>query len=225
MTSTDIINSNTLLLNDGLQSSNVSTSKVHNMDIVAYTSTIVCVIIITEHTKLGAFTNSSLSDIRHQIVRYAIGILTNSTALVSTYRIEIAKQYNIPLIVCLLNIHEHLFKHRLGLSIRIGAVTLGALLGNGNDGRITINSSTRRENHILTAILTHNITEHECTIHVVLVVLKRLGTTFTHRLKTSKVDTSIKLVLIKHFLQTLTVTDVDLVEGNLLTDNLSYALQ
>ena len=74
MTSTDVVDSNTLVFNDSLQCCYVSTSKVNYVDVVANTCTIVSIIIITEYTEFSTLTYGSLSDVRHQVVRNTIRV-------------------------------------------------------------------------------------------------------------------------------------------------------
>ena len=58
MACTDIVDSDTLVFIDSLQSSYVSTGKVNYVDIVAYTCTIVSVVVITEYTEFSTLTYS-----------------------------------------------------------------------------------------------------------------------------------------------------------------------
>ena len=62
MTCTDVVDGDTLLLNDCLQGCYVSASEVYYVDVVTYASAIVCVIVVTEHTELSTLTYCSLSD-------------------------------------------------------------------------------------------------------------------------------------------------------------------
>ena len=115
--------------------------QIANVDVITNTSTIRSIIVIAEYTQLLSLAYSHLRDIRHQIVWNAIRILTNLTTLMRTDRIEISQQNYIPILICLLHIHQHLLQHRLGLTVWIGTMALRTFLGDRNDGRITINSS------------------------------------------------------------------------------------
>ena len=141
MTCTDVVDSDTLVGNDSLESSYVSASEVYYVDVVAYASTIVCVVVVAEYAELSTLTYSSLCDVRHEVVGDTIGVLADSTALVSTDGVEVAEQYDVPLIVGLLYVHEYLLEHRLGLSVGVGAVTFGALLSDGDDSGVTVYGS------------------------------------------------------------------------------------
>ena len=57
------------------------------------------VIIITENRETLSLARSYLSDIWEEIVGYTLGILSNSSALVSTDRIKISENSNAPRIV------------------------------------------------------------------------------------------------------------------------------
>ena len=140
MTSAEIVNGKSALLFDCLKSSYVTRGEVADVDIVAHTGAVRSVIIIAEYAELLALSYSHLSDIRHQIVRNTVRIFTDSARWVSADRIEIAQEHHIPFRVSLLHVHHHLFEHRLGLTVRVGALTFRTLLSDRNNGRITIYS-------------------------------------------------------------------------------------
>ena len=225
MTGTYIVNGDTLLGNDSLQCCYVSACQVNNVDIVAYASTVVCVVVVTEYAQFSTLAYGCLCDVGHQVVGDTVGILADGTALVSTDGVEVAEQNDVPFVVGLLYVHQNLLKHRLGLSVGVGAMALGALLGDGDDSGITVNGSAGRENHVLATVLAHYVNQNESTVHVVLIVLQRLCAALANSLETGKVDTCVELVLVEYLLQTFAVADVHLVEGNLLADNLCNALQ
>ena len=120
----------------------MSTCKVNYVDVVAYTSTVVCVVVVTENTELGTLAHSCLCDVRHKVVRNTIRVLADSTALVCTDWVEVTQENDVPLVVGLLYVHENLLEHRLCLAVRVSAVALWTLLCDRNDSRVAINSRT-----------------------------------------------------------------------------------
>ena len=68
------------------------------MDIIAAAGAVRCRVIVTENREMIASADSNLRDIRHQIVRNTLRILTDASALVCAYRIKIveAGSHSIP---------------------------------------------------------------------------------------------------------------------------------
>ena len=56
--------------------------------------------------------------------------------------IEVSEQDHVPLIISLLDVGQDLLEHGLGPAVRIGALSLGALLGDGNKCRISVHGGT-----------------------------------------------------------------------------------
>ena len=75
----------------------MASCQIYYMDVIAHTGTVRRIIIVAEHAKLLKLAHSYLSDVRKQIVRNALRILADESGLVRTNRIEITKQYDIPL--------------------------------------------------------------------------------------------------------------------------------
>ena len=91
MTCTDVIDSESGFACDSLQCSDVRRSKVHDVDIVAYTCSVVGRIIVPEDTESLAFTDSHLGDIGHEVIGYAIRVLAYSAGRVCANRIEVTQ--------------------------------------------------------------------------------------------------------------------------------------
>ncbi len=115
--------------------------KVNHMDVITNSGTVRCVVIISVDMELFQLADCNLRNIRHQIVRYAIGILTHGAGFVRADRIKIAQKNHIPRRIRKLNIPQNLLQHRFGPAIRIGALSLRALLRNRYKGRISVNRS------------------------------------------------------------------------------------
>ena len=111
MAGTDVVDGDTLLLDNSLQSCYVSTGEVYHVDVVTYASAVVSVVVVTEHTELCTLTNGCLCDVGHEVVGDTIGVLTDGTALVCTDGVEVTEQHDVPLVVGLLDIHQYLLEH------------------------------------------------------------------------------------------------------------------
>ena len=75
----------------------MASCKINNVDVVTDTSSIRCVIVISEDVDALKLSNCNLSNIWKQVVRNTLWILTDQAALMSTDWIEVAKQDYIPL--------------------------------------------------------------------------------------------------------------------------------
>lgn len=157
MTSAKVVDGQAFVTLDGFECTHMTISKVYHMDIVSYTSTVMGIVVVAEHAKFLADADGGLSNIGHQVVGDSVRILADETALVDSDWIEVAKQHHVPLWISLLNIHQYLLKHRLGPSVWIRALALRTLLGDWDDGGITIHSGGGREDDVLAAILTHHV--------------------------------------------------------------------
>jgi len=60
------------------------------MDIISYSCTIMCIIIISKYTKILSFTYRYLRDKWHKIIWNAIWIFAYSSTLMSTYRVKVS---------------------------------------------------------------------------------------------------------------------------------------
>ena len=104
-------------------------------------------------------------------------------------------------------------------------MSLGASLCNGYDGRIAIDGGAGREDDVLASMITHDVQEDEGASHIVVIILQGLRNTFAHGLESSKVNDSIRLFGLENLCQGFCITDVGLVERNLLPDDFPHALQ
>ena len=174
MAGTEVVDGQTLVLLDGLQGTYMSVGQIDHVDVVTHAGTVMGVIVITEYTQFLAHSDGRLCNVGHEVVGDAVGILANQAALMCTDGVEVAEQHDVPFGICLLDVHEHLLQHGFGPAVRIGAHALGALLGDGDDGGITIHGGRGREDEILATMLAHHVAQYEYAVHIVLIVLQRL---------------------------------------------------
>ena len=212
----EIIDINTASCRQFCKCFHMAAGQIHNMNIIAYTGAVRRVIVISEDADLRQLADCNLRNIRQQIVRNPLRILTDHTALMCADRIEVAKQHNIPLIVRSVNVRQNLLEHGLRPSIRIRADTLRAALRDRNLRRISVNGSRRTEDNIFYAVIPHLITKCQRSADVVLIVLDRLRDRLSDRLQACEMNDCINLLLIKHCLNTGPITDIRLVEGHFL---------
>ena len=111
MAGTQIVDAQSAVALNGLQSTYMTGCQIAHMDIVANACTVVCIIVAAEYAQLRTLADSHLSDVRHQVVGDTVGILAYLSALVCTDGIEVTQDYHIPLLVGLLHVHQHLLQH------------------------------------------------------------------------------------------------------------------
>ena len=144
--------------------------KVNHMNIVSHTSSVQSIIVITEYTQFFQLAYSHLCNIWHQIIWNAVWILADSSALMCSDWVKVAKKHYIPLRICFLNVGENLLQHGLGPTVRIGALSLRTVFCNRNLCRITINRCRRRENNVLYIMLSHHIHQSQSTSNIIFII-------------------------------------------------------
>ena len=102
-------------------------------------------------------------------------------------------------------------------------MSLGAFLGDGNDGRVSIDGCARGEDDVLASVLLHDVNEHEHAVHVCFVVHEWLGHRLAYGFQACEVDDGINLVLREDLVHCGTVANVGLNEDDLVADDLLYA--
>ena len=197
--------------------------QVYYMDVITYAGSVGGIIIITENTQLFQLANCHLCDVRHQVVGDTVGVLTNGTALACSDRVEVMKQEHVPFGICLLNVGQDLLQHGFGPAVRVGALSLGAFLCDGNKCGIAIYGSAGREDDALHAVFSHNIYQSQCTCNIVLVIFPGLLYGLADCLQSCKMDDCIDLLLAKDLLQCFTIQNVCLIKRNLFAGDGFYS--
>ena len=64
--------------------------QVNHMDVIAYARTVVCIVVIAEYTELLQFADGNLCNVWHQVVRDALRVLADQSALVCADRVEVS---------------------------------------------------------------------------------------------------------------------------------------
>ena len=132
----------------------MSFREINDVDIVADSCAVVGFVVVSENGQMIKFPRCDLRDVWHEIVRDPFRIFADKPRFVRSYRVEIAQKHDIPRIrvvrfdVSGVEIDEDLFKHRLGLTVRIGAFAFRTLFGDGNERRIAVNGRRRRKNYV-----------------------------------------------------------------------------
>jgi len=196
VTCADVIDGETALALNGFQGTDMGAGEVNDMDIVAHSCAIGGVVVVTKDSQFFALAYGNLGDVGHQVIGDTVGILTYQAALVCTDGIEVAEEYDVPLLVGTLEVHQDFFQHALGLSVGIGTMALGALLGDGDDGGIAIDGGGGGEYDVLASVLAELVEQHEGAVHVVLVIFQGFGYALTNGFQTGKMDAGIELVLV-----------------------------
>ena len=200
-------------------------SKVNYMDVVSDTCAVVGIVVGAEYAQTLALTDGNLSYEGHKVIGDAVGILTDSAALVGTDGIEVTEKTNRPVLIGFEKVGKDDFDHKFGSTVGISGTACGHRLLERRNIITAVNGSRRAENDFLTAVLSHYITENECTCDIVIIIFERLLTAFTYSLEACEVDYCIDFFSLENFIETLFISDVALVEGNGLTAEICSSFQ
>ena len=203
----------------------MSDGKIYYMDIIAHACSVRCVIIITEYTETFQFADSYLCDIRHQIVRDTFRILTDQSALVCSDRVEISQEDNVPLRISRMQVSQYLLQHPFCPSVRICTGSLRAFLCNRDKCRVAVYSCRRAEDDVLHTMVSHYVTECDCSTDIVFIIFKRFLHRLSYRFKSCKVDHGFNFFFFKDFIHCLSVTDICFIEFQILSRDLFYSVQ
>ena len=186
--------------------------KVDNVDIVADTCAVGCIVVIAEDMDHLELAGSNLCHIGQEVIGNTLGIFTDETADMSTDRIEIAEQHDAPLIISTPDIGQDALLHRFCLSIGIGRDPFGALFSNRHKGGIAVYSCRGGENDLLAAVLSHHITEGQRGVEIISIILDRHTGRLSDSLISCKMNHSVNFFLLEKSFQAFAVTNVLLVE-------------
>ena len=78
----------------------MSNCEINYMDVITYTCSVRCIIIVSKYTKALKFTDCDLCNVWNQVVRNSLWIFSDQSALMSSDWIEVTKKYDIPLRIC-----------------------------------------------------------------------------------------------------------------------------
>ena len=170
------------------------------MYVISHTCSVRSIIVISEYSKLFKLAYCHLCDVRHEVVWNTVWILTHCTTLMSSDWIEVTKKNNVPLIICLIDVHKYLLKHRLCPAVWVCTLSLWTLLCDRNLCRISVYCSWWRENDALTAILSHHINKCKCSCNIIVIVLPRLCHRLSYCFESCKVNTAIYLFFLKNLI-------------------------
>ena len=152
-------------------------------------------------------------------------MLTDQAALMGAHGVKVAKQNHRPLGVSNGQIPEDLLAHVLGPAVGVGTV---AGLGSFPQWHLIItgvNGCGRREDDSLDTALAHHTAQGHGGAQVVFIVLQGLGNGLTNSLQAGKMNGALDCMLVKNLVQQCLITDIALVEGNLLAGDHLHAVQ
>ena len=169
----EVVNGNALVVSQFLDGFYMAACQVNNMDVIADTSSVRSIVVITENADALEFSDGNLCDIRKQVVRDALRILSDKAALMRSDRIEVTKQDNIPFRICGVDVGQNLLEHAFCPAVWVGRGSLRALLGDRNLCRIAVYGCRRTEDDVLYAVVSHLIAENQGSGHVVVIIFNR----------------------------------------------------
>ena len=162
---------------DGLQ---VPQRQVDHMDVVAHPSAVRCVVVIAVDLKLRQLADGDLGNIGQQVVRDAVGVLTDQSALVGADGVKVAQQHHAPLRVGGVQVAENLLDHHLGVAVGVGGGG-GHPLFKGNRIVHAVDGGGGGKDNPLAAVLPHALAEHQGAGDIVVVIFQRLVDRLAHR--------------------------------------------
>lgn len=174
-----------------LEGCDMTLCEIDDMDVIANASAIVSSIIHAEDGKIFAPADSDLSDVGHEIVGDACGVLTDTTRGVSATWIEIAENHNVPFWIGFVQVSEKFLNEQLGAAVRIGGTDFD-LLSDGHLLDQAVDGSGGGEDKVFTPILGEQVEEMECASEIVVVVTDGLLDTFADGFEACKMDTGVE---------------------------------
>ena len=138
----------------------MSNCEIDYVNVITYTCSVRCIIIVSKYTKTLKFTDCNLCNVWNQVVRNSLWIFSDQSALMSSDWVEVTKKYDIPLRICCMKICQDLLQHPFCPSVWICTCSLRALFCDRDKCRVTIYCCRRTEDDILHAVISHYITEN-----------------------------------------------------------------
>mmetsp|Transcript_3160 Transcript_3160/g.7434 ORF Transcript_3160/g.7434 Transcript_3160/m.7434 type:complete len:280 (-) Transcript_3160:6-845(-) len=182
------------------------------MDIVTHAGAVHRVVVVAEHAELVALAYRNLSHERHQVIRTALGVLTDAARRVGADGVEVAQYGDAPL---LRRRHRHVAQYLLDVQLR-PAVRVGDAqrerLGDGHRRRVAVHGGRRREHDGVHAGRRHRFEQRDGAAHVVVKVAQRLLDALANRLESGEVNDGRDSVLVEYLLERRRVAEVHLVE-------------
>ena len=191
---------------------NVAASQVDHVDVVAHARAIGGGVVVSEDAHALELAYGNLRHVGKQVVRDALRVLADESALMGADGVEVAQQHDVPLVVADVEVAQNAFEHALRLAVGIGGLVLGAGFGDGDELRLAVDGGARGEHDVLHAVGARYVAEYERAGNVVPVVLERLGNALANGFIAGEVDYGVHLVRGEDVFERLAVEDARLIE-------------
>ena len=142
----------------------MSLGKVYDIDEIAYARPVGCGIIIAEDAELLAYAHGRLCEIRHKILRHAIGQLPYFSAWMSANRVEVSQNDGLDGGTAGYDIVNDVLAHLLGLAIGRSCLLDRSIFGDRIHIGLAIDGARRGENKALDSKLRHQVKQVEQNI-------------------------------------------------------------
>ena len=189
----------------GLQAANsdeVTASEVDNVDVIAETGAVGCFVIVAKNMKLREFAGGDFHDVRHEVVRDAVGVLAEETGDVVADGIEVAKGDDIKFRVGYAKVFQDFFDHVFSLAVGVGKLdTSGKGFDALLDTLVAVNGGGGGENELFHTVRLHRLEEVEGAGDVVVVVLERLFDGFGDGFEAGEVDDKVKTGMVENLVE------------------------
>ena len=197
----------------------VTAGEIDNMDIVAHARAILRWIVVAVDGKASELPDRDLRNIRHQIVRDALRVLSDEPRFMGADRIEIAKQRHGQLRIGRGRVPQDNLDHIFCPAVRIGASSDRRRLLDRHLVRRAVNRCGRAENDVMTAVFFHGFEQGECRIQVVSVISERLLHRFADRFVSREMDDDLRLFLFKKSFKRRFIRNIDPIKRKILSDD------
>ena len=113
-------------------------SQIDNVDVVTNSSSIVCLVVVSEHLNMVPSSDGNLRNVGDQIVRNSSRVLSDSSTRMRADRIEVAQERNVPRAVRDVQIAKNLLDNILRAPVWIRRTSCRLILRNRDSCRITV---------------------------------------------------------------------------------------
>ena len=196
-----------------VEGAHVAAGQVDDVDVIAHAGAVGRGIVVAEDVDVVELAHGDLGNIGHEVVRDALGVLADETALMGADGVEITQQHDVPALVGRVEVAQHLLVHRLGTTVGVrGGLELG-LLAHRHVVGLAVHRGRGGEHDVVHAVVAKRTGQLQGAPEVVLIVLDGLVDGLAHGLEGGEVDGPADGLLLKNAVEQRPVLHVSLVEG------------
>ena len=176
-----------------LQSGHVAQGQVYHMDVVPDAGAVGGGVVIAVDMELFQLAHGHLSDVGHQVVGDAVGVLADEAAFMGTDGVEVPQQGHVQRGVRFAVVREDALNEQLGGAVGVGGAASGEVLPDRHAGGVTVHGGGGGEHEVLHIVGPHGVQQYQCADQVVGIVLQRLSHAFANSLQTGEVHDGVNV--------------------------------